>query len=438
MTQTENIARPPLAASTIAVGAGALFILALGHTISNLVRTMPAVSTDVIAASLAVYPQDVAALTGIYHLAFAAGQIPVGVALDRFSVRTVFLVLISTIAVGALITAGAQNPLMFLAGQTVLGLGCSGMLLCPLTFAARQQNSANFALWSAFILAVGNSGMLLSASPTAWVIDTFGWRVAFLVPAVMAALVAVLVWLRLPNERRTATKPASICSEFVQVMQIGLSPTLRSVISLAFVSFAVVIGIRGIWAGPWLMDIRGLTRIEAGNILLAVTLMLIVMPMAVGLVDRRTKRTNALLIGGHVIAGILLLLLPLGPLANLPIGYDLTLLVIFGIAVSVQPLLFSLGRQAINSTHTGKALAAVNLSFFVGAAVIQFVSTAVAGFAGTAGVIMFLGILSLAGSLIFAASTKPDKRRWRRKWWAQRDSNPQPDRYERSALTIEL
>ena len=23
-------------------------------------------------------------------------------------------------------------------------------------------------------------------------------------------------------------------------------------------------------------------------------------------------------------------------------------------------------------------------------------------------------------------------------WWARRDSNPQPDRYERSALTIEL
>ena len=27
---------------------------------------------------------------------------------------------------------------------------------------------------------------------------------------------------------------------------------------------------------------------------------------------------------------------------------------------------------------------------------------------------------------------------WKNAWWARRDSNPQPDRYERSALTIEL
>ena len=390
------------ARTAMLAGAGTLFVLALGHTISNLVRTMPAISTDVIAGSLSVSAGEVAAITGVYHLAFAAGQIPVGVALDRFSVRTVFLVLIATIVAGALITASAQNPLMFLVGQAVLGLGCSGMLLCPLTYAARHRNSANFALWSAFILAIGNSGMLLSSSPMAWVIDAYGWRIAFLVPVAMAVLVAAAAWLRLGIQHSAAARPSSIPSEFVEVIRIGWSPQLRGVISLAFVSFAVVIGIRGVWAGPWLMDVRGLSRIQAGNFMLALTLMLIVVPMVVGLIDRRTKRTNLLLVAGHLLAGATLFLLVLAGNFGLSPLYDLGLLMMFGIAVSVQPLLFALGRNSVAPAHTGKALAAVNLAFFAGAAVIQAFSAPVASMGGVAGVIVFLGVLSAAGGIVFA------------------------------------
>ncbi|MDB5473002.1 MAG: transporter [Devosia sp.] len=400
MSSPTGIKRPVSLA--LATGAATLFLLALGNTISNLVRTMPAVSTDVIADSLSVSATEVAALTGIYHLAFAAGQIPVGAALDRFSVRTVFLVLIATIGIGALITATAPNLPMFLFSQAVLGLGCSGMLLCPLTYAARHQNSANFALWSAFILAVGNSGMLLSASPMAWLIDIWDWRTGFLVSAAMAFLVAAAALFWLPGSNARMVRSSSIGSEFAQVVRIGWSPKLRGVITLAFVSFAVVIGIRGVWSGPWLMDVRGLSRIEAGNVMLALTIMLIVVPMAVGLIDQKTKRTNLLLVAGHLLAGAALLMLPLTSAAALPTLFDLALLVIFGIAISVQPLLFALGRQSVAPAHTGKALAAVNLSFFAGAAVIQMLSAPLAWLTGVGGVIAFLGLLSIAGAAAFA------------------------------------
>ncbi|WP_210316292.1 MFS transporter [Devosia oryzisoli] len=397
--------------TALLTGAGTLSILALGHTISNLVRTMPAVSTDVIAQSLAVSAGEVAAMTGIYHLAFAAGQIPVGVALDRFSVRSVFLVLIATIGCGAAITAVAHSTLMFLIGQAVLGLGCSGMLLCPLTYAARSQDGASFPLWSAFILAVGNSGMLLSASPTAWLIETFSWRTAFVVPLVMAGLVAVAAAIRLREQRSASTTMESIGSEFVQVLRIGRSQSLRGVVSLAFVSFAVVIGIRGVWAGPWLMEERGLNRLDAGNVMLALTLMLIVMPMLVGILARRAGSTNLLLVAGHVVAGVMLLLLPLGVIAGFSALYDLTLLIVFGVAVSVQPLLFTLGRQSVAPADTGKALAAVNLAFFAGAAIIQAISAPVVALGGTGGVIVFLGLLSIAGALLFALQPLPVRRR---------------------------
>jgi predicted MFS family arabinose efflux permease len=390
-----------------------LIVLALGHTISNLVRTMPAVSADVIAASLSISAGDVAAITGLYHLAFAAGQIPVGVALDRYSVRAVSVVLLIVIAAGAALSALVQEPIGFSLGQLLLGLGCSGMLLCPLTYAARTQSGASFALWSALVLAVGNSGMLISASPMAWVIDTAGWRVAFAIPACLAIIVATAVWFSVGKTRKPGGGAAAIWPEFVQVAHFGASRKLRGVVSLAFVSFAVMIGIRGLWAGPWLMDIKGLGRIEAGNVMLVLTAMLIVMPMVVSILDRWLQnRTNVLLVAGHVLAGLSLLLLPLGgvdgwfsglfSVAVLPFGYDLMLLVAFGISISVQPLLFALGRQSVPAAHAGKALAAVNLAFFAGAAVIQALSAPVASIWGLPGVIIFLGLLSISGAIVFA------------------------------------
>ena len=389
-----------------------LLVLALGHTISNLVRTMPAVSADVIAASLSISPGEVAALTGLYHLAFALGQIPVGVALDRYSVRSVAVVLLTVIAAGAALASLVQGAVGFSLAQLLLGLGCSGMLLCPLSYAARTKQGADFAVWSALVLAVGNSGMLISASPMAWIVETAGWRAAFAIPAGLAVLVALAVWFAAERTKATGGRAASIRSEFIQVARFGLSRRLRGVVLLAFVSFAVMIGIRGLWAGPWLMDVKGLGRIEAGNIILALTVMLIVMPMAASVVDRWLRtRTQALLATGHVLAGLLLLLIAMGgvagwisnafSLAVMPAGYDLVLLVAFGIAISVQPLLFALGRRSVPDEHAGKALAAVNLAFFVGAAVIQALSAPVVAVAGLAGIIAFLGLLSILGALAF-------------------------------------
>ena len=150
------------------------------------------------------------------------------------------------------------------------------------------------------------------------------------------------------------------------------------------------------------MEVRGLSRLETGNFMLALTLMLIVVPMVVGLVDRRTKRTNFLLISGHLLASASLLLLALAGILGLSPLYDLGLLIVFGIAVSVQPLLFALGRNSVSPAHTGKALAAVNLAFFAGAALIQALSAAVVPLGGTAGVIVFLGLLSTLGATFFA------------------------------------
>lgn len=408
---------------TAAFGAP-LLVLALGHMLSNLLRTLPAIATDVMASDIGVSAEALASLTGAYHFAFAAGQIPVGVALDRYGVRTVSLTLFAIVTVGAVMAALVGGATGFLMAQIVLGIGCCGMLLCPMTLAAKLLSPAKFGLWSGLIQGVGNSGMLLSASPLAWLIDTAGWRAGYGVAAVAGIAVAILVFLLVPNTppERGAGR-TTLRAEVREVVQIGISPRLRGVIILAFASFAALIGIRGLWSGPWLMDIKGLSRVEAGNVLLPLTVSLVIGPIIFGLLDRRIGHRRALIIAGHGVAGVMLLVLATGGPAgwlsgmlgnpslpsnpSLPPAFDMVVLLVFGGSIAVQPLLFAMGRAVISPDKAGKALAAINFAFFAGAAVFQPVTGVVSVGFGTAGVLVFLGLLVLACTLAFALLTRP-------------------------------
>ena len=171
-------------------------------------------------------------------------------------------------------------------------------------------------------------------------------------------------------------------------------PPLRGVVVIVFASFAAVLGLRGLWGGPWLMEMKGLTRIEAGNLLLACTLALTAGPALAGFVLRRVGHGRVLLGGSHLLAAILILLIVGGGpggfvsraagLPAMPAGWDLLLFVAFGLVISFQVIAFSLVRAAVPTEQAGRALSAANLFFFLGAAVLQGISGVAASRGGIA------------------------------------------------------
>ena len=80
-----------------------------------------------------------------------------------------------------------------LLAQIVLGIGCSGMLMCPMTYAAKNLPPQKFGLWGGLIQAFGNTGMLLSASPLAVLVDHAGWRSGYLACGALAIAAAIAV-----------------------------------------------------------------------------------------------------------------------------------------------------------------------------------------------------------------------------------------------------
>jgi MFS family permease len=393
----------------------ALLALACGHMLSTLLRTIPAVSLDVMAADFRTAPQTLGSLTSIYHFAFAASQIPVGAAMDRFGVRPVSLNLLAGTIVGALASGLATGPAGFLFGQLLLGIATSGMLMCPMTLAAKQMSAARFGLWSGIILSIGNIGMLLSASPLAFVVEHYGWRAGFWISAGFGAAVALAVFLLVPKQPAEHADPSSPLSQMAEVLRIGLSRPLRGLVALALVSLAATLVLRGLWGGPWLMEVKALGRVEAGNVLGLFTLALIVGPVLMGMLDRAFGHRREVLAATHALAAVLLALTAAGapnyPLSNLlgvsavPASIDGALFVSMGIAISTQPLLFGMTRQMAGAQNAGKALSAINLAFFLGTALMQSATGVVATIFGLPAVLLFMAAALIVGVIVFLIYT---------------------------------
>jgi predicted MFS family arabinose efflux permease len=394
----------------------ALLALACGHMLSTLLRTIPAISLDLMASDFGTSPQALASLTSIYHFSFAASQIPVGAAMDRFGVRPVSLSLLAGTVVGTMVSASATGPASFVLGQLMLGVATSGMLMCPMTLAAKQMSAAKFGLWSGLILSIGNIGMLLSSSPLAFVVDHLGWRAGFWISTGFAVAVLIAVFALVPRQPPSHADDSSPLQQMAEVIRLGLSRGLRGLIALSLVSLGASLALRGLWAGPWLMDVKGLSRIEAGNVLGLFTLAMIIGPICIGAFDRKFGHRRGMVAISHALAAVLLVLMAAGaphfPVSNLfgvavmPPSYDLGMLILIGLATSAQPLLYGMTRQLVDARNTGKALSAINLAFFLGAALLQSTTAGVAALYGLPAVLLYIaGALSI-GIVVFLIYTR--------------------------------
>jgi MFS family permease len=163
------------------------------------------------------------------------------------------------------------------------------------------------------------------------------------------------------------------------------------------------------------MEIKAFGRIEAGNMLGLFTLALIAGPVLMGMLDRSIGHRREVLAATHSFAALLLALMAAGaphyPLSELlgvkavPAQIDGALFILIGIALSTQPLLYGMTRQLVDAQNAGKALSAINLAFFLGAALMQSTTGVVATIFGLPAVLLFMAATLIVGTIVFLMYT---------------------------------
>ena len=352
-----------------------LAVLAAAYVLSQFFRTALAVVAPEIAADLGLDPARLGVLSSAWFWAFAAAQIPIGVALDRWGPRRTVATLFCAAGLGCLVFALAGSLGAAVVGQILIGIGCAPVFMGVLVVLSRFYPPQLFAQISSILLAVGTVGTLAGTTPLAMVAGAIGWRGAFLGMAAAVALVALLVALVVRDRPPDAPAPVtteSLAAALRGVRQVLANRRILAIVPMCFAGYAVLITVRGLWAGPYLAEIFGFSAVARGNALLAMSVAMILGNLTYGMLERRLDRRRPLVVTGA--AGVIAALVVLAALPTASAVLSTAALVVIGAMGMTYALLMAQGRRFLAEQEIGRGLTLLNAACFAGAATVQAAS----------------------------------------------------------------
>ena len=342
-----------------------LIVLALSYALSQFFRAFLPVLSPVLKSDLGATPEDLATASGVWFLVFAAMQIPVGAALDRFGPRwTAALIFGVGGAGGALVFALAQTPAHVTIAMALIGVGCSPVLMAAYYIFARQYPARIFATLATAMIGLGSLGNIAGASPLAFAVATFGWRpsMAALAALSLATALAIAALVRDPERLGTDSRGS--------VLDLLRIPALWPIFAMMFVSYAPAAGIRGLWAGPYVAEVFGAETLTIGRVTLVMGLAMIAGNFAYGPLDRIFGTRKWVVFGGNALALAALVALALDPAASLTRAT--ILLAVLGFGASAYGLIIAHARAFFPAHLTGRGVTLMNLFGIGGTGVMQY------------------------------------------------------------------
>ncbi|HMK64568.1 MAG TPA: MFS transporter [Thermodesulfobacteriota bacterium] len=258
---------------------GLLYFLACLHRISPTI-----IARDLIQE----FGADATALglmASAYFYLYAAIQPPVGFLSDTLGPRRVVTLFTLIACLGCLVFGLA--PSMFIAGlgRALIGIGVGGIFIPGLKIFAHWFRPKEFAGVTGLFLALGNAGNLSASLPLTYLVLLIGWRSSFLGIAALSLILGISGWLILRD--RPEDKGWPPITTYPQIGQddkttkVSAGDRLRLIfqnsefwlITLSYFFYGGPgLTFQGLWVIPYLTDIYGYTRLQAGGLLMVLPL----------------------------------------------------------------------------------------------------------------------------------------------------------------------
>ena len=359
-----------------------LLIIAILYFFVCLHRLSPTVIARDLALSLQADAVTLGIIGSSYFYLYAAMQPVVGYLSDTKGPRNVMALLFLISAAGAIIFGLAPDATTAILGRTIIGAGLAGVFIPALKVFSRWYRGNQFTSLTGVMITVGGFGGLAAALPLTYLVVLLGWRGSFVAIGLLSVVLAILAWIIVRNSPEDKGWPslsaedsaASKASEAIRIsdrlVTVFGNVDFCLIFLVTFLISGAALSFQGLWAVPYLMDVFGLNRVQAGWMLMAWPTGFAIGGLSIGfLADRlNLNRKKALLWGlGLSILGWLLLIF-LREREHLVIVAPLFFL--FGlIAGGTLPLSFAITRDLFPFGLMGTATGLMNTSSFFGSAV---------------------------------------------------------------------
>lgn len=352
------------------------YIIAVAHRSSFGVASLEAIGrfhADATTVSLFAVVQ-----IGVY----AAAQLPVGIALDRFGPRRVITAGAILMTIGQIGMALASHTGLAIAMRILVGLGdattfVGAVRLIPAWFPARRVP-----LLTQITGIVGQLGQVITAFPFLALLHSRGWTAAFLALAGLGvcAAVATSTWVRdsptsSPRPAAAPTEIGAVDAEHLRGPNIPTPESLRDVLAhpgtwLGFWTHLVtsfsLSAFTLMWGYPFLVSGQGLAPTAASWLLTWSVIVAIVAGPLIGEFTARhplRRSWGVLAIAGAVALGWLMVLIPSGPR---PMWVLVTFVTLISLGGPGSVIGFDFARSFTAPSRLGSATGIVNVGGFIG------------------------------------------------------------------------
>lgn len=330
-------------------------------------RTSPAVIADDLMRDFAISALTVGIFSSLYFYPYAVLQIPVGVLSDTKGAKRTVVIFTTISLFGIFLFAISPSYEIAIFSRLLIGIGVAGVYIPTVKAISVWFKQNEFATAMGILFAVGNLGAIFSSYPLAISIESIGWRASFVIIGIITAFLLLMSVLFVrdapPNFRREELK-----RDDFKLLLCNISLWLLSISSM--LRYGVVMGFQGLWGGPFLIDVYGMTKPMAGAVLMLFGIGSIVGAPILGKISDHFGRRKILLVFCGV--GFLFLWLPLVLFPKKLNFLEMSLISFsLGFFSSGGPVAYAMVKELFPLRMTGLAVSFINVFPFIGAGIFQ-------------------------------------------------------------------
>ena len=359
-------------------------------------------------------------LASAYFYPYALMQVPSGLLADHWGPRKTITTFFVLAALGSILMGLAPNLPMAILGRVLVGFGVSVLFVSNFKILSEWFTPRGFTLMGGIFLAMGGIGALSSSLPLAWASTLLGWRVTLVIVGGITLMMAFLVYglvrnrpsdLGLPSVNTTREDASGSRMSLSQGMRLVVATPRFWVLSIwGFCTAGVSFALGGLWGGPYLIHVYGLSKSAAGQVLSMFAAALIVGGPLTGWAANRAGRKPVLIGCSVLLTAVSVCFYAFTGGLSLPLLYLLYFLFFLG-AAAPAPVFAAAGKELFPASMAGTSIGTLNILPFLGGAVLQVVTGSLLARRGTMGPgyalagyrDMFLLYLSVSGLSLVAS-----------------------------------
>ena len=216
-------------------------------------------------------------LSSAYFYPYAVMQLPAGILVDSWGPRKTVSLFFILAALGSIMMGLAPNMSLAFFGRMLIGIGVSTVFVSNFKLLAEWFAPHEFAVMGGIFMAMGGVGVLFSAAPLGFLSNIIGWRMTLTLIGGISLLMSALVYAFVFNRPEDKGWPSTVPAQKRQIQKkISLSAGLKMVLAekdfwpvaiWSFFTIGIFFDLAGLWGGPYLIQVYGLSKTASGAIL---------------------------------------------------------------------------------------------------------------------------------------------------------------------------